>query len=178
MTKTNTDKLVEMPDELHQWHFEEWLDKASPGGDVEAVQRQWEASPAYRFLADQLHAFRAAIIADLCGDVEPVAHMWQHDETGLIGFVAHASAEDLAQWERINRPRHFVGKLYPASTIAALKARIAELEKDAGRYRWWRDKSPDSWRLEVGDLPLFKGDLDAAIDREIIAAIAARRKTA
>ena len=93
-------------------------------------------------ITPQLAAFASAHIASLCGDVEPVAYMWQHDETGRIGFVEHAPAEELEQWERINRPRRFVAKLYPASTVAALKAerdaalaRVAELEKDAARYQ-------------------------------------------
>ena len=43
---------------------------------------------------------------------EPVAHMWQHPETGMTGFVEHASPDDLAQWERMNRPRKIVTPLY------------------------------------------------------------------
>jgi hypothetical protein len=96
----------------------------------------------YRFSEVALSVFASAHIASLCGDVEPVAHMWQHDETGRTGFVEHATAEELEQWECINRPRRFVAKLYPASTVAALKAerdaalaRVAELEKDAARYQ-------------------------------------------
>ena len=26
-------------------------------------------------------------VQELCADAEPVAHMWQHEETGHIGFV-------------------------------------------------------------------------------------------
>lgn len=43
-------------------------------------------------------------------------------------------------------------------------------KKDAERYQWLRDKSPVSWLMRVEDLPLFKGDFDAAIDLEIEAA--------
>ena len=92
-------------------------------------------------LVKMLAAFKAAIIADLAADVEPVAHMWQHDETGRTGFVEHAPAEELEQWERINKPRRFVAKLYSASTVAALKAenealraRVAELEEAALQF--------------------------------------------
>lgn len=49
---------------------------------------------------------------------EPVAWMWQHDETGMTGFVQHASAEELTQWERMNRPRKIVTPIY-ASPVAA-----------------------------------------------------------
>lgn len=47
----------------------------------------------------------------------------------------------------------------------ALEA-LEALQVDADRYRWLRDESPGAWTLQVGDLPLFKGDLDEAIDRE------------
>lgn len=43
---------------------------------------------------------------------DPVAWMWQHPETGMTGFVEHASPDDLAQWERMNRPRKIVTPLY------------------------------------------------------------------
>ena len=117
---TDTDKLVEM---------------AVAAGGMQLTSGNVALSP------EELAAFRAAIIASLCGDVEPVAHMWQHDETGRTGFVEHAPAEELEQWERINRPRRFVAKLYTASTVAALKAenealraRVAELEEAALQF--------------------------------------------
>lgn len=89
-----------------------------------------------RYLSDVLHSgtatecvvartamgeLRAAIAADrakqAAGD-EPVAHMWQHGETGITGFVEHASPEELAQWERMNRPRKIVAPLYTRPTPA------------------------------------------------------------
>lgn len=42
-----------------------------------------------------------------------------------------------------------------------------EVQKYAERYRWLRDKSPSTWTMSVKGLPLFKGDFDAAIDREM-----------
>jgi hypothetical protein len=45
---------------------------------------------------------------------EPVAWMWQHEETGATGFVENASTEDLAQWERMNKPRKVICPLYTA----------------------------------------------------------------
>jgi hypothetical protein len=44
----------------------------------------------------------------------PVAHMWQHPETGSTGFVEHAPLNELAHWEHMNRPRKIVAALYPA----------------------------------------------------------------
>lgn len=43
---------------------------------------------------------------------EPVAWMWQHAETGNIGFIEDGSPEDLAHWERMNKPRKIVAPLY------------------------------------------------------------------
>lgn len=115
MTESDTDKLVRIA--------------AAAGASLD------DSLGYYRFSEAALSAFASAHIASLCGDVEPVAHMWQHDETGRTGFVEHAPAEELEQWERINKPRRFVAKLYPATTVAALKAenealraRVAELE--------------------------------------------------
>ncbi len=45
---------------------------------------------------------------------EPVAWMWQHPETGNVGFVENAPHSDLEHWERINRPRTIVAPLYAA----------------------------------------------------------------
>lgn len=172
-------------------------------------------------------AFRAAIIADLCGDVEPVrvaeldhllnqtAEHWRRQWPKYDGGVkraTHAVELDIARQEYVQRVASTIAALKAthsaevaslkarvaeleeaalqrisdfgqlqdiAEENTTLKARIAELEKDAERYRWWRDKSPGSWKLEVDGLPLFKGDLNVAIDRELAdAAIAARRKTA
>jgi len=54
---------------------------------------------------------------------------------------------------------------------AALEAVVLASRQDAERYRWLRDKSPATWMAQVGDLPLFKGDFDSAIDYEIDAAL-------
>jgi hypothetical protein len=54
--------------------------------------------------------------------------------------------------------------------ITAQSAQIpADVARDAARYRWLRDESPSNWTMDVGDLPLFKGDFDAAIDRAMAA---------
>lgn len=85
----------------------------------------------YQKQRDKLAAFRAAIIAGLCGDVEPVAVVVVHDSQPAE-FFCTPSFTDLPAGEQ---------DLHPASTIAvlnathsaeveALKARIAELEKD------------------------------------------------
>lgn len=63
-----------------------------------------------------------------------------------------------------------------ASTLEALAARLPELERDAARYRWLRDKSrPEEEEIYIGcDGPKFPGhwalvevEADAAIDAAI-----------
>jgi len=44
-----------------------------------------------------------------------VAWMWQHDETGMTGFVEDAPPEELAHWERMNKPRKIVTPLFRSS---------------------------------------------------------------
>lgn len=57
-----------------------------------------------------------------------------------------------------------------AALIAAMDARLREIEADAERYRWLRDAAPDEWGVTL-DLPngtteflIIGGRLDAAID--------------
>lgn len=72
-------------------------------------------------LTGQLAAFASAHIASLCGDVEPVGRFI---ETRLAGFQQ--------TFTHCDKPIY----LYDASTVAALKARVAELEKDAARLEF------------------------------------------
>lgn len=85
----------------------------------------------YAFSLSELTSFRAAIIADLCGDVEPVAFMFQHSETGRVTFVDAWQKEN--GWAAANPRYSEVGALHGASTVAALKARVAELEESASQ---------------------------------------------
>lgn len=43
---------------------------------------------------------------------EPVAHMWQHGETGRVGFIVDGGPEDLAYWERMNKSCKIICPLY------------------------------------------------------------------
>lgn len=87
-------------------------------------------------LAGCASGLRSAILADAAKDVEPVAFMFQHSETGRITFVDAWQKEN--GWAAGN-PRFFeVDALVPASTLAAaqalnaeLVARLEGLEKDA-----------------------------------------------
>jgi len=88
--------------------------------------------------AEALAAFAAAHVASLCADVEPVAFMFQHSETGRIAFVDAWQKEN--GWATANPRYKEVGALHGASTVAALKARVAELEKDAELLDWLEEK--------------------------------------
>jgi len=102
-------------------------------------------------LAGKAAEVRAAIIADLCGDVEPVAFMFQHSETGRIAFVDAWQKEN--GWATANPRYKEVGALHGASTVAALKAQVAELEKDA-----WRLDAVEANRFEIHNP--YKGGWD------------------
>lgn len=72
---------------------------------------------------------KAEVIKELCADEEPVA--WRtFDGEGGYDFRGYEWNEDYqSRWDA-NNPKHigWVDALYPASTVAALKARVAELE--------------------------------------------------
>ena len=85
-------------------------------------------------ITPKLTSFRAAIIASLCGDVEPT--LYTATVNGAHIIFCDAEPPDDA-YDTGTLVRH-----YPASTVAALKAerdaalaRVAELEKDAARYQ-------------------------------------------
>lgn len=130
-------------------------------------------------------AYRSAILADAAKDVEPVAFMFQHSETGRVTFVDAWQKEN--GWSAGNPRFKEVGALYGASTLAAaqalnaeLVARVEGLEKDAARYRHLRGHrgmEHDSFAVHstLTDDLLWGDDLDHEIDR--IAAIAARSGT-
>ena len=115
----------------------------------------------------KLAAFRDRIVASLCADVEPVAFMFQHSETGRIAFVDAWQKEN--GWALANPRYSEVGTMHGASTVASLTAqrdqalaRVAELEKDAARYRWLRSV-PNAFKAQriVNDTP---HGMDATID--------------
>ena len=127
--------------------------------------------------AEALAAFAAAHVASLCADVEPVAFMFQHSETGRIAFVDAWQKEN--GWATANPRYKEVGALHGASTVAALKAEIEALRKDAERYRWLRDGEIVAdypypvMRMggsRVDDQTIWADELDAAIDDAISAA--------
>jgi hypothetical protein len=72
---------------------------------------------------------KAEVIKELCADEEPVA--WRtFDGEGGYDFRGYEWNEDYqSRWDA-NNPKHigWVDALYPAETVAALKARVAELE--------------------------------------------------
>jgi len=162
MTESDTDKLVRIA--------------AAAGASLD------DSLGYYRFSEAALSAFASAHIASLCGDVEPVA--WSVTCDGEHVNNVHTSEIEANRAKR-NLDRDFpdhsreVVPLAPASTVAALKARVAELEKDAARYRWLRDGELTAdypypvMRMggsRVDDQTIWADELDAAIDDAISAA--------
>lgn len=85
-----------------------------PGGDPLTIASDKDIE---KFAA--LH--RVSIIAELCADAgEPVAQ--RHQESGDLDFDPPTEYEQSLGWL----------PLYPASTVAALQARVAELEAKLG----------------------------------------------
>ena len=121
----------------------------------------------YAFSLGELAAFAAAHVASLCADAEPVAWMMQWPNHGP-SFTIDKS--DYVYWVdgKATYPDGLV-PLAPASTVASLTAqrdqalaRVAELEKDAARYRWLRSV-PNAFKAQriVNDTP---HGMDATID--------------
>jgi len=49
----------------------------------------------------------------------PTAWMWQHGETGMTGFLEDSPPDELARWERMNKPRKIICPLYRAACAVA-----------------------------------------------------------
>ena len=112
--------------------------RRQPALTLPAVGPRCRAWPSAK--TSDLAAFRNRIVASLCADVEPVAFMFQHSETGRIAFVDAWQKEN--GWALANPRYSEVGTMHGASTVASLTAqrdqalaRVAELEKDAARGR-------------------------------------------
>jgi len=115
---TDTDKLVES--------FADAFYEQLKHGD--AAHQQWLRKETDKFFAAHAPAFRDRIIASLCGDVEPVATY--HGRCTIdCGEHGHLDMQLLKMIPAGSQ-------LYSASTVAALKARVAELEKDAARLEF------------------------------------------
>ena len=142
---TDTDKLVES--------FADAFYEQLKHGD--AAHQQWLRKETDKFFAAHAPAFRDRIIASLCGDVEPVAwrfrwnpqgdwHITSHEPRGGDGTnkeplysastVAALKAERDALRENLWAQDVRCGKLEIEK--GALKAKVAELEKDAARLEF------------------------------------------
>jgi hypothetical protein len=59
------------------------------------------------------------------GPFEPVAYMWQHPGTGLIGFVEYnGNDEFLERWAHANHPRQIIAPLYAIPNGWALVPKV------------------------------------------------------
>jgi len=157
---TDTDKLIQVA-EAAGFRVVRFNDAAAYACDDEGKD-----------ITPQLAAFASAHIASLCGDVE-------QDGFHLVSVNA-GFTELLEALDRADRKGYMPDAIYsayegfecrdPASTVAALKAerdaalaRVAELEKDAARYRLLR--RGQKWSVVDGIGTVLRADeLDAAID--------------
>jgi hypothetical protein len=98
---------------------EGWLDDYITSGETKL--NRYEMPGVYfvqgvRFAEAHYASRLAASVAPRAGS-EPVAFMWQHDETGRTGFVA--ADFDRAHWEHRNPRLHIVSPLYAIAPAAA-----------------------------------------------------------
>lgn len=151
---TDTDKLVETA--LNDAYEKGWCAAAQWANRDDL--RHDTGSIAYEGQRDAILSGNAAgLVASLCADVEPVAYMFEFPDKRVA--PKFDSAPHGGNWQ----------PLYPASTVAAITAqrdaalaRVAELEKDAARYRWLRSV-PNAFKAQriVNDTP---HGMDATID--------------
>lgn len=107
--------------------------------------------------------------ADLLERQEPVAWMFQHDETGRMTCLANDGVNTPESFLRDNTRHAFVSALY-AAPPAAVSADTELLRKDAERYRWLRDVN----NMRARELFRYYGDVDASqLDAAIDAAMSA-----
>ena len=82
---------------------------------IDALERAastcFTAYAHHEFMSDPKHFMHEAL-AIMRRDREPVAHMWQHGETGRVGFIVDGGPEDLAYWERMNKSCKIICPLY------------------------------------------------------------------
>ena len=161
---TDTDKLVETA--LNDAYEKGWCAAAQWANRDDL--RHDTGSIAYEGQRDAILSGNAAgLVASLCADAEPVAWMMQWPNHGP-SFTIDKS--DYVYWVdgKATYPDVLV-PLVPASTVAAITAqrdaalaRVAELEKDAARYRWLRSV-PNAFKAQriVNDTP---HGMDATID--------------
>lgn len=145
---TDTDKLVEMAQLFHDTY--EALAPAfgyETRPDTKAFDPE---SPNGKLMCATVAKVRTAVIASLCGDVEPVAFMFQHSETGRVTFVDAWQKEN--GWAAANPRYSEVGALHGASTVATLKA-----ERDALQEKLWAQD------VRCGKLEIEKGALKARV---------------
>jgi len=76
---------------------------------------------------------------------EPVAWMWQHEETGMTGFIEACDEETRKRWEHMNRPRKIVVPLYASSYAMG----VADAARVCNKWIEFFGDSPELHPLHV-----------------------------
>ena len=93
-----------------------------------------------------------SIMRGLAEDAEPVAWMWQHDETGLTGFVDCWNVEN--NWQKNNPRLRLIGPLYTSPQAAQTEAQEREAWLRVCREIIDRWVAPDMYKYAVAMLDL------------------------
>lgn len=124
--------------------FERWLERTCPSGDVESVQRQWEASSDYADLHDPAAGDALEVLTD-----DEILHRWD----------THVGDSPITESDKLCFAREIESDL-----LSKLSKRDA---KDAARYRWWCDTGNDIASADtIGGKPTIDAAIDAAIAQQ------------
>ena len=130
---------------------------------LEALQGGYgDTKSWHKAIESAIKALRTAIQQAEAKTDEPVAYMWQHDETGRTGFV---EAGQLAMgWRDANPRLKIVATCYtnPAPGVPD------DVVRDAERYRWLRDHSHvfKHRRFQPERYGNLDKDIDAAMEKK------------
>lgn len=101
---------------------------------------------------------------------EPKAVAWQYRFNTQEGWGSWYDCQEHQLYLFEGATDSEVRPLYDEQALSALRAEVEALRLDAGRYRWLRDKSPDTWEVSVqivdgvSECCLASQSLDESID--------------
>jgi hypothetical protein len=106
-------------------------------------------------------ALNQAKLANAHVEVVAVAWMWQHEETGMIGFIEHMHKDSLDHWQSINPHLQIIRPLYAAPPSPSAD-RVSEEQVTAIARKWFRLSLSESKGFYED---YFRGAINEALER-------------